>query len=187
MGNLSSLSINKNDYDNKKKEKANHRDDYVNVRIQTMTRVDYLKLMASILLLTGSVIMYNYEPPPMIIADTNNIQTLTDVVKTNEKAEVDDNPYGFHPFYQVHKRIQYKNPKTINPCDNIDPSKTLLLTILSRASNVHIREAIRQTWGAIRVYNNIEIRVTFIVAVDDGMIKQIELEQAIYHGKFHLF
>jgi hypothetical protein len=141
--------------------------------------------MAIILLLTGSVIMYNYEPPPIIIIIPDT--TLTNVVKTGEKAEVDDNPYGFHPFYQVHKRIQYKNPKTINPCDNIDPSKTLLITILSRASNVHIREAIRQTWGAIRVYNNIEIRVTFIVAVDDGMIKQIELEQAIYHGKFHLF
>jgi hypothetical protein len=65
------------------------------------------------------------------------------------------------------------------------PSKTLLLAILSRASNVHIREAIRQTWGAVRIYNDIEIRMTFIVGVDDGMIKQIEIEQKIYHGKFH--
>jgi len=184
MKNLDSFSIKKNnaDYDNEINERTNLRYNYLNTLMQINISSDYLKLIAIILLLTSSIIMYNYQPSS-IIHRVNNTQTLNNGLQ-NEETE--DNPYGFQPLYQVHKRIRYQNP-TINICDGIKSSKTLLLAILSRANNAHIREAIRQTWGGVRVYNKIEIRLIFIVGIDDGMIKQIELEQAIYHGKFYLF
>ena len=144
--------------------------------------VEYLKLFSIIILLIASIIMFNYKPSP-VIRRVNRTEVTNN--KTRITA-VDDNPYGFHPFYQVHKRVQYKNP-TINPCRGIDGHRTILLALLSRASNAHIREAIRHSWGGVRVINDIEIRTTFIVGVDDGMIKQIEIEQSIYHGKFSLF
>ncbi|CAF0803711.1 unnamed protein product [Didymodactylos carnosus] len=84
------------------------------------------------------------------------------------------------PLYLVHKRLGFKNP-AISPCDQLNPARTLLITILSRSSNAHIREAIRQTWGALRTYNSIEVRLMFLVGVDDAMLKQIEIEQSIYH------
>ncbi|CAF0766789.1 unnamed protein product [Adineta ricciae] len=136
--------------------------------------------MAIILLLASSIVLSILKQKPTI-SKTTFILNDTSKASTMQNKLDDDNPYGFHPFYQAHKRIQFQNPPTYNPCRNIDPSRTLLLAILSRASNVHIREAIRQTWGAMKVYNNIEIRVSFIVGVDDGMLKQIAMEQSIYH------
>ncbi|CAF3318569.1 unnamed protein product [Rotaria socialis] len=141
---------------------------------------DYIKIIAINTLLLISIILYNYEIPLTEQSQTNLHPVVNNISKINETEEIDDNPYGFHPFYQVHRRIQYKNPP-VNPCNNIDPKKTLLFAILSRASNVHIREAIRLTWGARRTYNDIEVRLTFLVGVDDGMIKQIEIEQLLHH------
>jgi hypothetical protein len=177
-----SLPINKkkSKYDNKIYAKASSSNNYFSNLSQMNISADYFKIFAIIILLTSSIIMYNYEPSSIINRVNNNTGNLNNKLQNEE---TDDNPYGFQPFYQVHKRIQYKNPKA-NPCHGIEPSKTILFAILSRASNAHIREAIRQTWGAIRVYNGIEIRLSFIVGVDDGMLKQIEIEQAIYHGKF---
>ena len=122
--------------------------------------------------------MHLYKPSSSVDSARMNNNMNTSSVS------VEDNPYGFHPFYQIHGRVQYTNP-SVNLCDGIDPTRTLLLAILSRESNVHIREAIRQTWGAIRIYNDIEIRLVFIVGVDDGMLRQIEIEQQIYHGQLH--
>jgi len=173
------------DYNKEINEKIDVRNDYINSRIQRNNFSDYFKLIAIIVLLTSSIILYNYEPSPNIRRVNNNTATQN-LNNKLQNEEIDDNPYGFPPFYQVHSRIKYNNP-TINACHGMDPSKTLLLAILSRASNAHIREAIRQTWGNIKVYNGIEIRLTFIVSIDDGMLKQIEIEQAIYHGKFYLF
>jgi hypothetical protein len=150
-------------------EKKYRRYKYLNAWIQTIIPTDYFKIIIIVLLLGVSMLLYSYEPSPLIKIDTS--QTGYNISQNNEE---DDNPYGFHPFYNVHKRMQYINP-AINLCNGIEPKKTLLLTILSRASNVHIREAIRQTWGAVRVYNDIEIRTVFIVGVDDGMLKQIEI------------
>lgn len=141
---------------------------------------DYLKLLAIIILLGSSVILFKYRLPPTVRRVVSNINTRN----ITAPKEVYENPYGFHPFYKVHQRIQYKSPST-NPCNGIDGSKTILLALLSRASNVHIREAIRQTWGGIRMYGDIEVRTTFIVGVDDGMVKQIEIEQKLYHGKIN--
>lgn len=142
---------------------------------------DLIKIILTVTFLVSSIAMYRYEPPPRSI----NIppESVRNTSDTHDPPTVHENPYGFHPFYQVHGRVQYKNP-AIDLCHGIDPQKTILLTILSRASNVHIREAIRQTWGAVRLYNDIEIRLVFIVGVDDGMIRQIEIEQSIYHGVY---
>lgn len=160
-----------------------HDDDYADDRTQTMSTCDYIKMVIIIVLLTASVIMYKYEPITPIKDTPILVRALSNQSNQTEVEEVEDNPYGFHPFYQVHKRVQYKNP-VINPCNDIDPKRTILLALLSRASNAHIREAIRHSWGAVRSYNDIEVRITFIVGVDDGMIKQIEMEQNVYHGNF---
>ncbi|CAF0814401.1 unnamed protein product [Adineta steineri] len=183
MGNLNSF------HNRIMKEKTDQYTDYSNQQVQRMTSLDYLKIIAIIILLIGSVILQQYQPSSatttttteVIISHNKNTGNLTGKLKNTGNQDANDNPNGFHPFYQVHGRIQFKNPPKFNPCHEIDPSKTLLLAILSRASNAHIREAIRQTWGAHKTYNNIDIRTTFIVAVDDTMIQQIELEQAIYH------
>ncbi|CAF0738624.1 unnamed protein product, partial [Didymodactylos carnosus] len=84
------------------------------------------------------------------------------------------------PSYLVHKRIGFKNPVVL-PCEKLKSTKTLLITILSRSSNSYVREAIRKTWGALRTYNHIDIRLVFFVAVDDTMLRQIEIEQLLYH------
>jgi len=152
---------------------------YFNNLFGTNIPENYLKVFAIIILLTTSLIMISYKPSP-VIRRVNRTQGASNQARITE---VDDNPYGFHPFYQVHKRVQYKNP-AITPCRDIDGSRTILLALLSRASNAHIREAIRHSWGGIRIIDDIEIRTTFIVGVDDGMIKQIEMEQSIYHGRF---
>ncbi|CAF0820712.1 unnamed protein product [Rotaria sordida] len=183
MQNPDLISTNKNNSNSIKDvtTKIYRRSNYLNVQSSKLIVVDYLKLVAIFVLLIASIILYKYEPsPPPTLNEIIVNQTLNNQSQNHETDEVDDNPYGFHPFYKVHKRIQYKNPN-INPCNGIDPKKTLLIAILSRASNVHIREAIRSTWGASRTYNGIDIRLTFIVGVDDGMLKQIELEQTIYH------
>jgi hypothetical protein len=158
--------------DNAKKEKQ------ISLFGEIISSTDLLKIVMIIVLLGASVWMHLYEPMSNMESANMNNSLITRSVR------VDDNPYGFHPFYQVHERVQYKNP-SVNLCDGMDPKRTLLLTILSRASNVHIREAIRQTWGATRIYQDIEIRLVFIVGVDDGMLKQIEIEQEIYHGQLH--
>jgi hypothetical protein len=187
MTNLLPFSINKNkfNFDENLDEKKDYPKKHSDGLGITTIPIDYLKLIAIIVLFAGSLMMYNYNPSSTTtIHYANNNQFQSNASLNNGNDQPEDNPYGFHPFYQVHKRVQYKNP-AINVCDNIDPSKTLLLAILSRASNVHIREAIRQTWGAVRVYHDIEIRIIFLVGVDDGMLKQIEIEQIIYHGEFY--
>jgi hypothetical protein len=143
--------------------------------------LEYLKLVSIIVLLIASVGMFSYKPKP-IIRHVNRTEVANNQTRITQ---IDDNPYGFHPFYQVHRRIQYKNP-AINTCRGINGRRTILLALLSRASNAHIREAIRHSWGGVRVINDMEIRTTFVVGVDDGMLKQIEIEQSIYHGKFSL-
>ena len=144
------------------------------------TATDVVKIILIFIFLISSILLYRYDPPAPTHQSAENSTGKT--LPNQSVPVVDDNPYGFHPFYQVHGRVEFKNP-AINLCQGIDPDKTILLTILSRASNVHIREAIRQTWGGIRVYNEIEVRLMFIVGVDDGMIRQIKIEQMIYHGQ----
>ncbi|CAF0877275.1 unnamed protein product [Rotaria sp. Silwood1] len=182
MENLDSFSSKQDDLDTGKDvtTKLYHHNNLSYIQSSKLIAIDYLKIATIIVLLIASIILCKYEPPTKTLHETILNQTLNNQSQNYETDEVDDNPYGFHPFYQVHQRVQYKNPN-INPCVDIDPKKTLLIAILSRASNVHIREAIRSTWGAPRTYNDIEIRLTFIVGIDDGMLKQIELEQTIYH------
>ncbi|CAF3380508.1 unnamed protein product [Rotaria sp. Silwood1] len=182
MENLDSFSSKQDDLDTGKDvtTKLYHHNNLSYIQSSKLIAIDYLKIATIIVLLIASIILCKYEPPAKTLHETILNQTLNNQSQNYETDEVDDNPYGFHPFYQVHQRVQYKNPN-INPCVDIDPKKTLLIAILSRASNVHIREAIRSTWGAPRTYNDIEIRLTFIVGIDDGMLKQIELEQTIYH------
>lgn len=176
--------ISANEDELKKKTHDDDDDGYMDFISTKSIAKDYVKIIVINMLLITSVIMYHYEPPPK--ATVSSSITVNPVLTNTSQAVnseiVDDNPFGFHPFYHVHKRIQYKNPPS-HPCTNMNPKKTILIAILSRASNVHIREAIRLTWGSPRSYHGIEVRLSFLVGVDDGMIKQIELEQQLYHGR----
>ena len=147
---------------------------------QSFDSNDCLKITLIVLLLTASLLMYRHEPQvDRPKHDTANTPDPSQAIKVTQPY---DNPHGFHPFYQAHGRIEFNNPE-VNLCDDIVAERALLITVLSRASNVHIREAIRQTWGGVRTYNKIDVRIVFVVGVDDGMLKQIEIEQSIFHGE----
>lgn len=186
MGNLASLvspgsAAADYAYQTRKKNDLREEDERPPTVIQSLLSTESLKVIAIIVLLTSSVLLSGHPPSTAPSSDAPFERERT--THAAEREETDENPDGFHPFYQVHKRVRFQNPKNESPCSGINPSRTLLLAVLSRASNVHIREAIRQTWGAVRAYNGIEVRVSFIVGVDDKMLKQIEFEQSIYHGK----
>ena len=186
MATVGPLPFNKKDYDFDKddcEKKDYHNKDSI-VAINKTIPMDYLKIIAIIILLTSSVLMYNYEPTPRTIRDEIILKIKIiyyQIMKMKKQMIILMVFIHFIKFINVFNiQIQLLIHVII-----LIQVKLLLLAILSRASNVHIREAIRQTWGAVRTYNDIEIRLTFIVGVDDGMIKQIEIEQTIYHGKFY--
>lgn len=173
-------------YDNDKDPMIKlYRSNSTNYVFLSFTLNDIIKSCFIVILIAASYFLLSYQPHSF--AFDHGFQVSGGNSSVNKlKIQNYENPYGFQPFYKVHGRVEYKNP-SLNLCDGINPKRTLLLTILSRASNVHIREAIRQTWGAIQILNGIEIRLMFIVGVDDGMIKQVEIEQNIYHGEIDLF
>ncbi|CAF3113213.1 unnamed protein product [Rotaria sp. Silwood2] len=54
--------------------------------------------------------------------------------------------------------------------------------VLSNASNIERRDAIRRTWGFDQSYGNttMQIKVFFLVGIDDFMMKRIHAEQLIF-------
>lgn len=63
-----------------------------------------------------------------------------------------------------------------------ESSNIIPILVLSKASNIDIRDAIRRTWAFERFYRNdtIQIKVFFLVGIDDYMIKRIQSEQNIF-------
>jgi hypothetical protein len=61
-------------------------------------------------------------------------------------------------------------------------SNIIPILVLSKASNIEIRDAIRRTWGFDRFYRNdtIHVKIFFLVGVDDFTIKRIQSEQDIF-------
>ena len=72
-----------------------------------------------------------------------------------------------------------------SPYLNLEPirsSNVLILMILSKATNIEVRDAIRRTWGFNRQYRNDEtrIRLFFVVGTEDLMIQRIQMEQIVF-------
>ena len=61
-------------------------------------------------------------------------------------------------------------------------SNIIPILVLSKASSIEIRNAIRRTWAFDRFYRNdtIRIKVFFLVGIDDYMVQRIQSEQNIF-------
>lgn len=62
------------------------------------------------------------------------------------------------------------------------PSKFVPIMVLSKASNIEVRDSIRRTWGFYRPYRNdtLRIKTFFIVGTDDFMTNRIITEQIVF-------
>lgn len=62
------------------------------------------------------------------------------------------------------------------------PDDVIPIMVLSNASNIEVRDAIRRTWGFYRPYrdNSLRIKVFFIVGTDDFMTQRIIMEQNVF-------
>lgn len=73
--------------------------------------------------------------------------------------------------------------------DSISQSSTILpIIVLSKASNVEIRDAIRRTWASEQFYQNnaLIVKVFFLVGTDDYTMKRIYAEQTIFADIIHV-
>lgn len=79
---------------------------------------------------------------------------------------------------------------TNSPYSNLTSTSSIIIPIivLSQASNVEIRDAIRRTWAFERFFphKSIEIKVFFLVGVDDQTSKRIRAEQRLFNDVIHV-
>ena len=56
------------------------------------------------------------------------------------------------------------------------------ILVLSKASNIEVRDAIRRTWGFDRLYrgNTLRIKIFFLVGTDDFITQRIIMEQNVF-------
>ncbi|CAF1359740.1 unnamed protein product [Rotaria sordida] len=76
--------------------------------------------------------------------------------------------------------IEFINPVFLNL--ESESSNIIPIIVLSNASNIEARDAIRRTWGYDQLYQNnkIQIRVFFLVGIEDFMMKRIHAEQLLF-------
>ncbi|CAF1520774.1 unnamed protein product [Rotaria sp. Silwood1] len=76
--------------------------------------------------------------------------------------------------------IEFVNPVFLN-LESVS-SNIIPIIVLSNASNIERRDAIRRTWGFKQSYRNntIPIKVFFLVGIDDFTMKRIHAEQLIF-------
>ena len=77
--------------------------------------------------------------------------------------------------------IEFLNPLYMDV--NSTSSSTLVpIIVLSKASNMEQRDAIRRTWALDESYRNgtIKVKVIFLVGTDDYMIRRIRAEQTLF-------
>jgi hypothetical protein len=62
------------------------------------------------------------------------------------------------------------------------PDDIVPIMVLSKASNIEVRDAIRRTWGFYRSYrgNTLRIKIFFLVGTDDFMTQRIIMEQNVF-------
>jgi len=65
---------------------------------------------------------------------------------------------------------------------NSFPANFVPVIVLSKASNIEVRDAIRRTWGFYRSYRDdtLRIRIFFLVGTDDFMTQRIRMEQNVF-------
>lgn len=76
--------------------------------------------------------------------------------------------------------IEFNNSPYLNVrsySENIVP-----VMVLSKASNIEVRDSIRRTWGFYRSYKNstLRVKIFFIVGTDDFMTNRIHAEQIVF-------
>jgi hypothetical protein len=62
------------------------------------------------------------------------------------------------------------------------PANFVPVMVISKASNIEVRDAIRRTWGFYRQYRNntLRIKILFIIGTDDFMTQRIIMEQNVF-------
>ena len=62
------------------------------------------------------------------------------------------------------------------------PTDFVPIIVLSRASNIEVRDAIRRTWGFYRLYrgSTLRVKIFFLVGTDDFMTQRIIMEQNVF-------
>ena len=79
---------------------------------------------------------------------------------------------------------------TNSPYVDLTTTSSILIPIivLSQASNIEIRDAIRRTWAFKRFFRrqSIEIKVFFLVGIDDQTFKRIRAEQRLFNDVIHV-
>jgi len=65
---------------------------------------------------------------------------------------------------------------------NSFPANFVPVIVLSKASNIEVRDAIRRTWGFYRSYRDdtLRIKIFFLVGTDDFMTQRIRMEQNVF-------
>jgi hypothetical protein len=62
------------------------------------------------------------------------------------------------------------------------PNDLVPIIVLSKASNIEVRDAIRRTWGFSRLYRHstLRIKVFFLVGTDDFLTQRLIMEQNVF-------
>ncbi|CAF0900286.1 unnamed protein product [Adineta steineri] len=62
------------------------------------------------------------------------------------------------------------------------PSDFIPVMVLSKATNIEVRDAIRRTWGFYRSYrgNDLRVKIFFIIGTHDFMTQRILMEQNVF-------
>jgi hypothetical protein len=78
--------------------------------------------------------------------------------------------------------IEFFNPLYLDVNSTSSSSTLVPIIVLSKASNMEQRDAIRRTWALDESYRNgaIKVKVIFLVGTDDYMIRRIRAEQILF-------
>ena len=83
----------------------------------------------------------------------------------------------------IFSSIEFTNSPHFN--SNAHSSNTIPIIVLSKASQIEVRDAIRRTW-AFNQNDTIDIQVFFLVGTDDYTINRIRAEQKIFNDVIHV-
>jgi hypothetical protein len=91
--------------------------------------------------------------------------------------------YSNKPPFSMLDRLTFINPSKLICSHLLELEHTLLIVVLSRASNFDYRQAIRATWGRTGKYkaSRIRIQTLFFVGTDDLVQTAIRHEQELFN------
>ena len=87
----------------------------------------------------------------------------------------------------IFSSIEFTNPPYFNSTSS-SSSTVIPIIVLSKASNIEIRDAIRRTWAFDRffLHHTVEIQVFFLVGFDDLSSQRIRAEQRLFNDVIHV-